>query len=340
VSDIPSTTGVTLSIVTPVHNEQQSLEELFRRLQEVLDELGEPAEVIVVDDGSRDSSYSLAVAMNETDPRFKAVQLSRNFGHQVAITAGLDLALGDAVVIMDSDLQHPPELIPALVAQWRKGFDIVYAVREDRRRESWGKRTSARMYYRLLRRLVEVDMPPNAGDFRLVDRRALNAFRSLRESNRYVRGMFSWIGYRQTGIPYRGVDRVGGTTKYTFSRMVKLAADGILSFSTAPLRLVLHVGLFVSLCALGIFMYAVIAKIAGSASLPGWASLLGVTAFLGGIQLLTLGMLGLYVGRIYEEVKQRPLYLVREMHGIETTGDPGQEAPALLGVRGRGGEPA
>jgi dolichol-phosphate mannosyltransferase len=322
-----------LSIVTPVHNEQESLEELFRRLQEVLDELGDSAEVIVVDDGSRDSSYSLAAAMNTADPRFKAVQLSRNFGHQVAITAGLDLALGDAVIVMDSDLQHPPELIPELVARWREGFDIVYAIREDRGRESWGKRTSARLYYRLLRRLVEVDMPPNAGDFRLVDRRALNAFRSLRESNRYVRGMFSWIGYRQTGIPYQGVDRVGGTTKYTFSRMVKLAADGILSFSTAPLRLVLHVGLFVSLCALGIFVYAVIAKIAGSASLPGWASLLGVTAFLGGIQLLTLGMLGLYVGRIYEEVKQRPLYLVREMRGIELAGDQTDEAPALLELR-------
>jgi glycosyltransferase involved in cell wall biosynthesis len=339
-SDYSQEGEVALSIVTPVHDEEESLKELFRRLQEVLGGLGEPAEVIVVDDGSGDSSYALAVAMHESDPRFKAVQLSRNFGHQVAITAGLDLAHGDAVVVMDSDLQHPPEVIPELVAKWRSGFDIVYAIREDRRRESWGKRTSARVYYRLLRRLVDVDMPPNAGDFRLVDRRALNAFRSLRESNRYVRGMFSWIGYRQTGIPYAGVDRDGGTTKYTFSRMIKLAADGILSFSTAPLRLVLHLGMFVSLCALGIFVYAVIAKVVGSASLPGWASLLGVTAFLGGIQLLTLGMLGLYVGRIYEEVKQRPLYLVREMRGIETAGDPATQAPALLRLREGGGEPA
>jgi dolichol-phosphate mannosyltransferase len=180
------------------------------------------------------------------------------------------------------------------------------------------------LYYWVLGRLVDVEMPANAGDFRLVDRSALEAFRSLRETNRYVRGMFSWVGYRQTGVPYSSVDRYGGETKYTFSRMMKLGLDGILSFSTVPLRLVLHLGMLVSLVSLGIFVYALIAKAAGGASLPGWASLLAVTAFLGGIQLLTLGTLGLYVGRIYEEVKRRPLYLVQETCGIESV--PGQPA--------------
>jgi dolichol-phosphate mannosyltransferase len=256
-----------LSVVTPIRNEQESLEELFRRLQKVLDDIAEPAEVIAVDDGSTDSSYSLARAMHDADPRFKVVRLSRNFGHQVAITAGLDLASGDAVIVMDSDLQHPPETIPDLIAAWREGFDIVYGVRQDRRREGPLKRTTARMYYWVLGRLVDVEMPANAGDFRLVDRRALEAFRSLRETNRYVRGMFSWVGYRQTGVPYSGVDRYGGETKYTFSRMVKLGVDGILSFSTVPLRLVLQLGMLVSLVSLGIFVYALIAKATGGASL-------------------------------------------------------------------------
>ena len=321
-----STRELRYSIVIPVHNEEESLGALFEGLRDALDGLGEPAEVIMVDDGSRDSSYALMVDLNRQDARFKAVGLSRNFGHQMAITAGLDVAAGDAVIIMDADLQHPPEAIEDLVAKWRQGFDVVYGVRHERTGEPWVKRITARVFYRLLGSIGETQMPPHAGDFRLVDRRALEAFRALRESNRYVRGMFSWIGFRQVGVPYQGVERRAGKTKYSFARMLKLGVDGILSFSTAPLRLVLHLGMLVSLLSLGLFIYALVSKVTGGASLPGWASLLAVTAFLGGIQLLTLGTVGLYVGRIYEEVKARPLYLVRETCGIESPSPLGMDA--------------
>jgi glycosyltransferase involved in cell wall biosynthesis len=313
-----------LSVVVPVKDEEDSLQRLFERLRRVLDELDEPAEVILVDDGSRDRSYATMVGLHAQDPRFKAVRLSRNFGHQMAITAGLDLANGDAVIIMDADLQHPPEAIADLTAKWREGFDVVYGVRHERVGEPWLKRVTARGFYRLLGALGDTQVPPHAGDFRLVDRAALDAFRSLRESNRYVRGMFSWIGFRQVGVPYRGVERHAGTPKYSFSSMFKLGVDGMLSFSTAPLRFVLHIGMLVSLIALALFGYALISKATGGAALPGWASLLAVTAFLGGIQLLTLGTVGLYVGRIYEEVKARPLYLVRETCGIDATEFPAQ----------------
>jgi polyisoprenyl-phosphate glycosyltransferase len=309
---------VRYSIVIPVHDEEESLAALFDELRDALDRLGEPAEVIMVDDGSRDASYALMVDLNRQDARFKAVRLSRNFGHQMAITAGLDLAAGDAVIIMDADLQHPPQAIEDLVAKWHQGFEVVYGVRHERTGEPWVKRITARVFYWLLGSIGETQIPPHAGDFRLVDRRALDAFRALRESNRYVRGMFSWIGFRQVGVPYQGVKRRAGKTKYSFARMLKLGIDGILSFSTAPLRLVLHLGMLVSLLALGLFIYALVAKVTGGASLPGWASLLAVTAFLGGMQLLTLGTVGLYVGRIYEEVKARPLYLVSETCGIDS----------------------
>jgi polyisoprenyl-phosphate glycosyltransferase len=307
------------SVVLPVHNERDSLHQLFERLLAVLEGVGEPWEVVFVDDGSTDGSFTLMVQLNRRDRRFKAIQLSRNFGHQVALTAGLDAASGDAVIVMDADLQHPPEAIPDFVAKWREGYEVVYGIREERTGEPWLKRTTARVFYRVLGTVSETKMPANAGDFRLVDRSALEAFRSLREANRYIRGMFAWVGFRQTGLPYAGVERGTGTTKYSFGRMLKLGIDGILSFSSAPLRLVLHTGLLVSLLSLGIFVYALVSKITGGAALPGWASLLAVTAFLGGIQLLTLGTVGLYVGRIYEEVKARPLYLVREQCGIGGT---------------------
>ncbi len=306
-----------LSVVVPVRDEEDSLAELYQGLKSVLDDLAVPAEVILIDDGSRDASYSIMAGFHATDPRFKALRLSRNFGHQMAITAGLDLARGDAVVIMDGDLQHPPEVILDFVSHWRAGYDVVYGIRHQRAGEPWLKRTSARAFYRVLGSLSDSDVPPHAGDFRLVDRSALEAFRSLRESNRYVRGMFSWIGFRQVGVPYPGVERRAGATKYSLSKMLKLGIDGVLSFSTAPLRLVLHIGMIVSLGSLGLFIYALISKVTGGAALPGWASLLAVTAFLGGIQLLTLGTVGLYVGRIYEEVKRRPLYFVRESCGFE-----------------------
>jgi dolichol-phosphate mannosyltransferase len=304
-----------LSFVIPVHNEQHNVAELHRRLDAVLASLGEDAELIFVDDGSGDATYPLLVELNGMDPRVKVVRLSRNFGHQLAISAGLDLAAGDAVVVMDGDLQHPPETVPALVARWREGYDVVYGVMQSRP-EGWLKRTTAGLFYRLLARLVRIDVPAAAGDFRLVDRRAVAAFKAMRETNRYVRGMFSWVGFRQTSVPYDVPPRHAGRSSYTFTRMLKLAADGIFSFSTRPLRLVLGLGFVVSVCAVLFGIASLVSKYAGVYVVPGWVTLVLVTSFIGGVQLFVLGMVGEYIGRIYDEVKRRPLYLVSDLHGF------------------------
>src|SRR5438094_6189939 len=281
-----------------------------------MDGLGE-WELILVDDGSRDSSFETMLELRRSDPRVKVVRLSRNFGHQVAITAGIDKAIGDAVVIMDGDLQHPPEVIPELVQRWRDGFEVVYGVMTERAGETWLKDWTARTFYRLLRRLSRIDVPPAAGDFRLVDRRAVDAFISLRERTRYVRGMFSWIGFSQTGVPYSSPPRTTGQTKYTLPRMTKLAVHGLFSFSNAPLRLVLGLGFLVSVFAVGEAIYALIGKFGGFYTVPGWSSIVFVVSFLGGIQLIVLGVIGEYVSLIYDEAKRRPIYLVRELHGFE-----------------------
>lgn len=305
-----------LSVVVPVHDEQETLEELVRRLLGVLDELpGLRGEVILVDDGSRDMSYPLMTQIARREPRVKVVQLSRNFGHQVAITAGVELARGDAVVVMDSDLQHPPELIPEFVRRWGEGFDIVYGVMQ-RRSEDWFKRVTARAFYALLRRMTKVEMPAAAGDFRLIDRVAVDAFVSMRERDRYVRGMFAWLGFQQTGIDYVPPPRYAGRSKYTVRRMARLAFDGIFSFSIYPLRVVLVAGLVVSLASFVVGIATLISKLAGAYVVPGYVTLVVVITFLSGIQLVVLGGVGEYIGRIYEEVKRRPLYVVRRTHGF------------------------
>jgi polyisoprenyl-phosphate glycosyltransferase len=306
-----------ISIVVPVFNEAETLGELCARLAPILDDLGMRSEVILVDDGSSDASVALMLEQSKRDPRFKIAQLSRNFGHQIAITAGLDLAVGDAVVVMDGDLQHPPETIPALVERWREGYDVVYGVRVDRSGDPRLKRTTASVFYKLILRLSNSDMPAHVQDFRLIDRSALTAFLGMRESNRYVRGMMSWIGFRQIGVPYSYADRFAGESKYTWRRMIKLAADGVMSFSTAPLRLALHAGFIVSALALLYGVAAIVGEASGWRSVPGWTSLLVVTAFLGGIQLVVLGMVGEYLGRVWEEVKARPLYVVQGVEGID-----------------------
>jgi dolichol-phosphate mannosyltransferase len=274
------------------------------------------AEIILVDDGSRDASYTMMVALAGRDPRIKVVQLSRNFGHQVALTAGIELARGDAVVVMDADLQHPPELLPEFVRLWRDGNDIVYGVMQARP-EGWFKRFTARAFYGLLRRLTKIDMPTAAGDFRLVDRVAVDAFVSMRERDRYVRGMFAWLGFRQVGVDYVPPPRYAGRSKYTVRRMARLAFDGIFSFSIYPLRVVLAFGLVVSLISFVVGVVSGISKYIGIFTVPGWATIVVVTTFIGGIQLIVLGGIGEYIGRIYEEVKQRPLYVVRRTHGFD-----------------------
>ena len=305
------------SFVLPVYNEQETLSALHGRIASVLDRLDGPAEVVLVDDGSSDATPELLDEINAVDPRFKVVHLSRNFGHQLAVTAGLDFASGEAVIVMDADLQDPPEVALNLIERWREGYEVVYAVRADRRAEPWAKRTATKIFYRSLRKLTDVDIPPDVGDFRLVDRKALDVFKQLNESNRYVRGMFSWIGFRQTGVPYTRSRREWGTTHYPLGKLIKLGADGVVSFSNAPLRLALILGFVVSALAAIAAPLAIVLKLMGFIDVPGWASLIVVITFLGGVQLVVTGMLGLYVGRIYEEVKERPLYVVRDSLGFE-----------------------
>jgi glycosyltransferase involved in cell wall biosynthesis len=304
------------SVVVPVRDEEEVLPELARRLAAALDGLDGDWEAILVDDGSRDGTYGLAVELHTRDPRFKVVRLSRGFGHQVALSAGLDLARGHAVVTMDGDLQHPPEVIPALVARWEAGDEIVYAVMEERQGERRSKDWTARAFYRLLGRLADIDVPAGAGDFRLVDRRALDAVRAMRESNRYLRGMFSWVGFRQSGVPFASPPRPAGRSKYSRVRMMRLAADAVVGFSNRPLRIGLNVGFVVSIASIVFGLSAVITKLAGVFVVPGWTSIMVLVGIVGGIQLIVLGVIGEYVSHIFDEVKRRPLYVVSRVHGI------------------------
>ncbi len=305
-----------LSVVAPVHDEQESLEELVGRVLAACDGLSLAVELILVDDGSRDMSYPLMLELSRRDPRVKVVQLARNFGHQVAISAGVELARGDAVVIMDSDLQHPPELIPELVRLWQEGFDVVYGVMRERP-EGWFKRVSARGFYWLLGRLAKIEMPHAVGDFRLADRAVIDAFVSMPERGRYVRGMFAWLGFKQVGVDYVPPPRFGGRSKYTVRRMARLAFDGIFGFSGYPLRVALAAGLAVSALSFLVGIASGVSRYAGVYTVPGWATIVVVSTFVGGVQLVVLGVIGEYVGRIYEEVKRRPLYVVRRTHGFE-----------------------
>lgn len=315
------------SFVIPVFNERETLPELHRRLSEVIEGLDGEAELLFVDDCSWDGSYELLSELGGRDPRVRVIRFARNFGHQVAITAGLDHAAGDAVIVMDADLQDPPEVVPDLVARWQEGYEVVYAVRERRSGETWFKRATAAWFYRILRRIAHVDMPLDAGDFRLVDRRAVDVFRSMRERARYVRGMFSWVGFRQIGVPYERSERFAGEPKYSYRKSLTLAVDGLVSFSNAPLRAALVAGFAFSGLAFLLGVFALVAKLAGAFVVPGWASILVVVSFLGGVQLTLMGMLGLYVGRIYEEVKERPIYVVRETIGFRDA-----PAPETAGV--------
>jgi glycosyltransferase involved in cell wall biosynthesis len=311
----------TLSFVLPVYNEQESLEALIQRLSVVMDELDEVCEAIMVDDGSGDRSYATLEQIRLRDARFKLVRLSRNFGHQAAITAGLDLARGEAVVVMDADLQHPPEVVPTMVACWREGFEVITAVCRDRRGDTRFKRASAGAFYWTLRRLTRMEVTANAGDFRLVDRCVLEALRAMRENARYLRGMFSWVGFRQTTVPYEYHERFDGTPKYNLARMLRLGVDGIASFSDVPLQAALHLGFVVAGLSFLAGVSDIATKLFGGNTVPGWLSLAIMVSFLGGVQLVILGVMGVYMGRMYDEVKNRPLYIVRELAGLDVPDD-------------------
>jgi polyisoprenyl-phosphate glycosyltransferase len=303
----------TCSIVVPVFNEEEVLPELYRRVSQVMATTEDSYELVLIDDGSSDKTWEIMQGLRASDERVSLVRLSRNFGHQIALTAGLEQARGQAVVVLDADLQDPPELIPRMLELWRQGNDVVYGVRTRREGEGLFKRGTAALFYRLIRRLTAVDIPADTGDFRLMSRPVVDALERVRERNRFVRGLVAWLGFRQVGLPYERANRAAGETKYPFSKMLRFAVDAIISFSILPLRLATGFGFLVSLFSFAYAVHAVYLKVITGESLPGWASLMVAITFLGGVQLLCLGIVGEYLGRIYDEVKARPLYLLQDI---------------------------
>ncbi len=305
------------SVVAPAYNEEEVLPEFYRRVREVMDAIGEPWELILVNDGSRDNTLAVMRELHEKDPRVKIISFSRNFGHQLAITAGIDYAEGDAVIIIDADLQDPPEVIADLIEKWREGYDVVYAVRKERRGESWFKEWTAKLFYRLIYRITDVDIPKDTGDFRLMDRKVVETLRTMRERNRFMRGLSVWVGFKQTGVFYVREPRFAGETKYPFRKMLKFALDAITSFSYVPLQLATYFGFAIAGISMVGMVIAVILRLTTGRALLGQATTLVAVLFLGGIQLIFLGIIGEYLGRIYDEVKARPLYVVAETLGFD-----------------------
>ncbi len=301
------------SLVVPAHNEEGVIPELAARLVATMDRLDGDAEVVLVDDGSTDGTYAAMERVAAGEPRFRLVRLSRNFGHQIALTAGVDAARGDAVVILDADLQDPPEVVLELAATWRQGWDVVYAIRDVRQGDSWFKRATAAWFYRAFNRISDVKVPLDVGDFRLVDRRVLDVFGRMRESNRFVRGMFGWVGLRQTGILYTRDERFAGETHYPLRKMLRFATTGLISFSPAPLRAALRLGFLFSLGSFALTAWSIVVKVTGLYEVPGWTSTVVMITLLGGVQLIVLGIVGEYVADIHQEVKARPLYVVDEL---------------------------
>ena len=305
-----------LSVVVPMHNEQANVGPLFRRLQGVLERLGLPYEVVCVDDGSRDGTWAALEAARAANPRVKLLRFSRNFGKEMAMTAGLRQASGRAAVIMDADLQHPPELIEEFVARWREGAQMVYAVRRSRDTDPTLRRHLSELYYRLLGALSEVELPRGAGDFRLLDRAVVDALNAMPERGRFLKGMYSWVGFRQAAVPFDPAPRHAGTSAFGFWRLLRFGFDGIASFSTLPLRVWSWLGLVVAALAC-VYAGVIIAKtMIYGIEVPGYASLMAATLFLGGVQLICLGVLGDYLGRVFTEVKGRPLYIVADAQGF------------------------
>jgi dolichol-phosphate mannosyltransferase len=309
-----------VSIVIPVYNEEESLPALFERLQGIIADLAPHCEVIFVNDGCRDRSPAMLDEFVQRDGRMRAIHFSRNFGHQAAVTAGVNYATGHAVIVMDADLQDPPEVAQQLVAKWREGFQVVYAQRKKRLQESWVKRTLAFWFYRILQRLSDVKIPADTGDFCLMDRRVVDLLNALPERNRYIRGLRAWLGFRQTAVQFERSPRFAGEPKYTLAKSLRLAVDALVGFSKVPLRLATYLGLWVSAASFLLGIWFIYEKISGQAVTRGWASTITVILFLGGVQLLTIGIIGEYLSRIYDEVKQRPTYVVGSTSGFDPLG--------------------
>jgi dolichol-phosphate mannosyltransferase len=314
-----------VSVVVPVFNESAVIPAFYERASSAMSALpNADYELIFVDDGSKDDSYAQLAGLAASDPRVRVVKFSRNFGHQVAITAGLDHASGDAVVVIDADLQDPPEVIAQMVEQWRAGFDVVYGVRADRAGESAMKLMTAKAFYRILNRITKISIPVDVGDFRLISRRVADQLRQLREKDRFVRGLVSWLGFRQTGVTYHRQSRFAGETKYPYSKMLKFAFDGVTSFSTVPLKLSSWLGYAASALAFLYLLSVFVQKLRGI-TVPGFATIMVAMMFLGGVQLICLGIIGEYLGRVFNECKPRPVYVVEELIGSPL--GPGDIAP-------------
>lgn len=316
------------SLILPIFNEEAVLPLLIRRLRGLLEKLDAPAEVIFVDDGSSDASALFLRGLASSEPNMRVIELSRNFGHQIAITAGMDAARGEAVIVMDADLQDPPEVVLDLIAKWKEGYEIVYARRIKREGETFFKRVSASLFYRTLTQMTSVNIPQDVGDFRLIGRKALETFRAMPERDRFVRGMFGWMGFKQAAVDFERPARAAGETKYPFWKMLRLAVHGIVSFSEKPLRAALWAGLAISALAVLLGVYAVMAWLFNFGVVRGWTSTVVIVSFFSGINLFMTGIVGLYVGGIHAEIKRRPLYVVDTLTGFD-------EAIALKSESGR-----
>ena len=304
------------SVVVPIWNEEAVIPELYRRVIETMDITGESWELICINDGSHDRSLQMLIELRAQDERVKVIDFSKNFGHQIAITAGADYAEGDAVIVMDADLQDPPDVVLRMIEQWRAGYEVVYAVRAKREGETWFKLLTAKLFYRLMQRISDVNIPLDAGDFRLMDRRVVLAMRQLREKHRFMRGLSSWVGFKQIGVEYERAERYAGETKYPLRKMLRLALNAITSFSYLPLQLATYFGFALAFVSLVGIVLTIFLRLSGSSAFAGQATTLVSVLFLGGIQLIFLGIIGEYLGRIYDEVKARPLYIVSRAYGL------------------------
>jgi dolichol-phosphate mannosyltransferase len=308
---------IVFSIVAPIYNEIGNIEELYKRLRGVMESVGESWELLLVDDGSTDRSSEVICKLAQEDERVRPVIFARNFGHQLAVTAGLDYSRGQAVVIIDADLQDPPEVILDMIAKWREGYEVVYAVRAEREGENWFKMVTASMFYRIIYKITDVNIPLDAGDFRLLDRSVVDILNRMRERHRFLRGMSVWVGFRQTGVTYRRASRYSGSTKYPFRKMLKFASDAITSFSYFPLQVATYLGFLCAGLSIVAIPIVIITRMTGSQAFFGQATTLIAVLFLGGVQLISLGILGEYIGRLYDEAKGRPLYIVKEAPKLE-----------------------
>ncbi|MCL1630559.1 glycosyltransferase family 2 protein [Sporolactobacillus sp. CPB3-1] len=309
---------VKYSVVVPVFNEEKVIYESYKRLKTVMDRTYESYELLFINDGSRDRTSEMLSYISESDTNVKVLEFSRNFGHQIAITAGMDYATGQAVVVIDADLQDPPELILKMIEKWREGYDVVYGRRVQRKGETLFKKCTAAIFYRTLKMSTDIDIPLDTGDFRLIDRRVCDEMKRIPEKNRFIRGLVSWVGFKQTAIEYVREERLAGETKYPLKKMLKLSIDGLTSFSYKPLKLATYGGAILSLAGFVYMIVALSLKLFTSSTVPGWTSLIVIQLLFSGFTLFILGVIGEYIGRIYDETKDRPLYIIKEAKGFGT----------------------